>query len=116
MDQQSTILARRRTTMALALCGAVAACMALGLPASAQTIAGKPDVTTAKPGSKWYVRGLKMNQVVKRFGQPQKKYPAVPKPGTRLNPPITRWVYPDFTVYFEHSTALHLVKHHAKTN
>jgi len=81
---------------------------------AAQTVDMHPDVNTAKQGSKWFVHGLSMAQVAKRFGQPQRKIGPVPNAGTKLNPPITRWEYPGFTVYFEHSTALHLVKHHQR--
>ncbi len=48
-------------------------------------------------------RGMSMEAVLKRFGEPQEKYPAVGKP------PITRWVYPDFTVYFESQFVIHAV-------
>ena len=72
-----------------------------------------PDVNTAKPGSKDYVHGMSMAQVIKRFGQPQKKLAAVPPKGGKYHPPIIRWVYPGFVVYFERHTALHLVRDHA---
>lgn len=73
-----------------------------------------PYINAAKPGSKDYVHGLTMAQVAKRFGQPQKKLAAVPPKGGKYHPPITRWAYPGFTVYFERSIALHLVRHHPK--
>ena len=38
-----------------------------------------------------------------RFGAPTKKYAAVAGPDSNQhNPPITRWAYPTFSVYFEH--------------
>ncbi len=40
---------------------------------------------------------MTMDQVVQRFGEPAEKVPAVGKP------PITRWKYPGFVVYFESS-------------
>ncbi|GAB4302208.1 MAG: hypothetical protein Kow0096_23570 [Thiohalomonadaceae bacterium] len=49
------------------------------------------------------VRGMSMQQVETRFGAPQEKLPAVGKP------PITRWIYPDYTVYFEHQYVIHSV-------
>lgn len=49
------------------------------------------------------VRGMTMKQVEKRFGIPQKKLPAVG------DPPITRWVYKDYTVYFEYQYVIHAV-------
>jgi len=49
------------------------------------------------------VRGMTMQQVEARFGTPQKKIPAVGQP------PISRWVYADYTVYFEHQYVIHTV-------
>ena len=37
------------------------------------------------------------------FGTPIQKYDAVGKP------PITRWDYPDYVVYFEYNMVLHTV-------
>lgn len=48
-------------------------------------------------------RGMTMQQVEARFGAPQEVKPAVGEP------PITRWVYKDFIVYFEHQYVLHSV-------
>ena len=49
------------------------------------------------------VRGTSMSQVEARFGAPTERYPAVGQP------PITRWVYPGFVVYFEYSHVIHTV-------
>lgn len=43
------------------------------------------------------------------FGAPQEKLPAVPDPGTKLHPPITRWIYPGYVVYFEYNYVVHTV-------
>lgn len=51
-------------------------------------------------------RGDSMAQVEARFGTPGQIVPAVGEP------PITRWVYPDFTVYFEGDRVLHAVARH----
>ena len=40
-------------------------------------------------------RGYSMAMVESRFGQPQQKLAAVG------DPPIIRWIYPGYTVYFE---------------
>ncbi|HEX7114997.1 MAG TPA: hypothetical protein VF193_07680 [Steroidobacter sp.] len=48
-------------------------------------------------------RGMSMEKVEAQFGQPVKRIPAVG------DPPITRWEYPDFVVYFEHHLVLHSV-------
>ena len=50
-------------------------------------------------------RGTTMHQVEAKFGMPAKRYPAVGKP------PITRWDYPAFSVYFEFNRVVHSVVH-----
>jgi hypothetical protein len=50
-------------------------------------------------------RGTTMSEVEAKFGTPQKRYPAVGKP------PITRWDYPSFSVYFEFNRVVHSVVH-----
>ncbi|MDN5863709.1 MAG: hypothetical protein L0I62_00605 [Gammaproteobacteria bacterium] len=55
-------------------------------------------------------RGMTMAEVRARFGDPQRIMP--PDPATAqgpLKPPIIRWVYPDYTVYFERSIVIHTV-------
>ncbi len=47
-------------------------------------------------------RGSSMAQVEARFGAPQQKLSAVGG-GSRRTPPITRWVYANFSVYFENT-------------
>jgi hypothetical protein len=48
-------------------------------------------------------RGMSMEKVEATFGAPSSRVPAVGQP------PITRWEYPGFVVYFEDSTVLHTV-------
>lgn len=54
-------------------------------------------------------RGLTMAAVEERFGTPVRVIPAVG------DPPITRWVYQDYTVYFEHEYVIHPVKRTRQT-
>lgn len=63
----------------------------LAVPALAQTAGEVPE------------RGIRMTEVTEAFGEPREKLPAVGEP------PITRWRYPGFTVYFEHDRVLHSV-------
>ncbi len=49
--------------------------------------------------------GISMATVLQRFGEPDSRIPAVGEP------PITRWNYADFTVYFEHNLVIHSVMH-----
>jgi len=48
-------------------------------------------------------KGMSKAQVRKRFGEPQQSLNAVG------NPPISRWRYAEFTVYFEHNHVIHAV-------
>src|SRR5690606_33823124 len=50
-------------------------------------------------------KGMTQDAVRSQFGTPEKQLPAVG------NPPISRWVYEDFTVYFEGNVTLHSVLH-----
>jgi hypothetical protein len=50
-------------------------------------------------------RGTTMHEVEAKFGTPAKRYPAVGKP------PITRWDYPSFSVFFEYNRVVHSVVH-----
>jgi len=49
------------------------------------------------------VNGQSMEQVNAQFGDAEKTYQAVGKP------PITRWNYAKFAVYFEHNIVIHSV-------
>jgi hypothetical protein len=49
--------------------------------------------------------GVSMTQVEKRYGMPAERLPAVG------DPPITRWEYDTYTVYFEHDRVIHSVVH-----
>ena len=48
-------------------------------------------------------RGLSMAAVEEQFGPPASIVEAIGQP------PITRWIYPDFTVYFEDIYVIHPV-------
>ena len=50
-------------------------------------------------------RGMSMSSVEARFGAPARRYPAVGQP------PITRWDYPQFSVFFEYKYVIHAVVH-----
>jgi hypothetical protein len=61
-------------------------------------------MTTAPAGSaNQPARGMSMEKVEASFGAPANRVSAV---GT---PPITRWEYPGFVVFFEHNIVLHSV-------
>lgn len=75
---------------------------ASGVPADTLVI----DNARQSAGLESPTRGDSMTQVEARFGAPEQVVPAVGQP------PITRWVYPDFTVYFEGDRVLHAVARH----
>lgn len=52
------------------------------------------------------VKGLTMTKVRDNFGEPAKALPA------RGTPPITRWEYENFVVYFEGEHVIHSVLRH----
>ena len=51
-------------------------------------------------------RGMSMTDVEKRFGEPVTKVEEVGQP------PITRWIYNDFTVFFEYQYVIHSLATH----
>ena len=57
------------------------------------------------------VRSLaNMSQVQAKFGTPAQKLAPVAGPNDRKhNPPITRWIYPTFEVYFEYDHVIDAV-------
>ena len=96
------------------------AIMLLGIP---QAFAGHPSEPTLAPiNTHGFLKTAGENQPVKRpskgmsihkvqrlFGEPVKKMPSTGKP------PITRWVYDQFTVYFEGQYVIHAVKNRPLT-
>jgi hypothetical protein len=60
------------------------------------------EIPAATPAIKLPRKGQDMGLVVKEFGQPKTKYPAVGG-GQPRQPPITRWDYEAFSVFFENS-------------
>ena len=64
-------------------------------PATTEAAAG---YTVTLPG-----RGMNMTQVEEKFGPPLEKLPEVG------DPPIIRWIYPNYTVYFEYQFVINSV-------
>ncbi len=77
---------------ALALSSALAGAQTLDVPAGD---------ATARPATP--ARGSSMATVESRFGAPAARHSAVGQP------PITRWDYPQFSVFFEHDKVIHAV-------
>lgn len=67
----------------------------LEMPPATETTAG---YSVNLPG-----RGMNMTQVEEKFGPPLQKLPEVG------DPPIIRWIYHDYTVYFEYQYVINSV-------
>jgi hypothetical protein len=78
---------------------------AIAAGAAAETLVVDGQVQLAQSTLPRPERGTTMKDVEARFGTPARRYPAVGKP------PITRWDYPSFSVYFEYSRVVHAVVH-----
>jgi hypothetical protein len=85
--------------------GLLLTCLLLALPAAAETLSipvgNQGDVGLSLPG-----RGESQRAVLERFGLPDQQHPAVGKP------PISRWDYREFSVYFESGQVVDSVRHH----
>jgi hypothetical protein len=69
---------------------------ALAAPLATATAAGRADTPPE--------RGARMTAVEAALGAPDERHAAVG------NPPITRWDYPGFVVFFEHDRVIHAVR------
>jgi hypothetical protein len=82
----------------------IGAALALSGPALADELqVPNPAASSDKPTS-----GMSMQSVEAKYGAPSRRVPAVGG-GTAAQPPITRWEYPGFVVYFENDRVIHTV-------
>jgi len=82
--------------------------LALGLllataPLAAETVVVNDQVQVRATGRELPAKGSTMSTVESRFGAPRTRHAAVGEP------PITRWDYDGFSVYFEHQHVVHSV-------
>ena len=90
---------------------ALSVCLA-AIPFSATALAGNTS-QAAVPAHP--TRGMTIEQVRKQFGPPRQMLPPSPRTAQGpLKPPIVRWVYPDFIVYFERNRVIHTVLTHPR--
>lgn len=87
------------------------ASLAVVSPSQAETI----KIGVSKQSPEWQSvsrppLGMKMDEVASQFGEPQQRHPAIGEP------PISRWDYEKFSVYFEYQTVLHTVLRHNPVN
>jgi hypothetical protein len=86
------------------LCAALtAAGLMITASARAETVVVNDKVMVRASNVARPHRGMRMEQVEHQFGQPATRHPTVGKP------PITRWDYPQFSVFFEGDRVIHTV-------
>ena len=81
--------------MGATLASGLASADEVTLPAAAEPAATVP-VSTPN-------RGITMNKVESEYGSPSERHAAIG------SPPITRWDYPGFSVFFERDHVIHSV-------
>jgi len=86
--------------LAALACGCVLAGSAL-----AETILVNDQVQVRESQTTVPKRGLTMGEVEKKFGAPTSRHPTVGG-GSAHQPPITRWDYNGFSVFFEHNRVI----------
>ena len=91
-----------RRSLPLALTALMA--MLAAPPAAADTLLLDAIDQTRAAGPSTPQRGMSMNEVETMYGTPRQRRAAVG------SPPITRWEYADFIVYFEHRFVIHAVR------
>jgi hypothetical protein len=90
-----------RTLAALLL--TLGSCLGTISAALAETIVVDDQVQVRDSGAEKPKRGVTMTQVEAKFGAPVTKHDAVGAP------PITRWDYASFSVFFERDRVIHAV-------
>lgn len=91
---------------AVALCGLIVS--AYGMPASADELVMPPSSEMPPHPVILPHRGQSQGTVLKEFGEPQQRHAAVGG-GTPKHPPITRWDYAGYSVFFERTTVVDVV-------
>jgi hypothetical protein len=84
--------------LAAFLCGC-----AISVAAVAETVVVDDQVTLRESSTDRPKRGVTMHDVETHFGAPVERHPTVGKP------PITRWDYAGFSVFFERDRVIHSV-------
>jgi hypothetical protein len=94
---------RNLAALLCTLVGTVGYCLGTASSALAETIVVGDQVEVRDSQSDKPKRGTTMTQVESKFGAPVTKHNAVGAP------PITRWDYPSFSVFFEHEWVIDAV-------
>jgi hypothetical protein len=99
VKKKLAVLGAIELTVALAVTLAVVLC---GV-ARAETVADGDQVMVRESDIARPSRGMTMQAVESKFGAPQERHAAVGEP------PISRWDYPGFKVFFEKDRVIHAV-------
>ena len=102
MDSNS--LATFALIMALSVAGPAVADVLL-----IESIESAPAISTP-------VRGQTMGEVRAKFGDPVTEYPTVSTDAGPFQPPITRWDFDNYSVFFENDVVIRSVIHHPTNN
>jgi hypothetical protein len=94
-----------KTSIVVALLCGAAGCTGLAASgaAMAETLVVNDQLTVPASSVQTPKRGSTMSDVEKHFGTPVEKHATVGQP------PITRWDYSGFSVFFEHDRVIHAV-------
>jgi hypothetical protein len=87
----------------VAVLGTLAFSLGVAQVALAETLVVDDQVQVRDSSVEKPKRGITMTQVEAKFGAPTAKHDTVGAP------PITRWDYPSFSVFFEHDRVIHAV-------
>lgn len=86
--------------------------MAMLVPGAATADVLLIDSIESAPAIQTPRRGLTMTDVRQHYGSPVTEYPTVSVNGGPYQPPITRWDYDQYSVFFEHDVVIRSVVHH----
>jgi hypothetical protein len=93
----------KSTLLSLSLALGSVLATAMGTVAKAETVVVDDQVMVRASSVERPARGITMGAVEAKFGAPANRHAAVGKP------PITRWDYAGFVVYFEHERVIDAV-------
>jgi hypothetical protein len=96
-------MACRSSTVVAVLALSAAGIAGMAASTRAETVAVDSGIAVKESDIATPTRGMTMDQVASKFGAPVSKVPAVGQP------PISRWEYPGFIVYFERERVIHSV-------
>ena len=83
-------------------------------PASADVLL--IDSIESAPAIQTPSQGQTMADVRSQFGDPATEHPTVSTDGGPYQPPITRWDFENYSVFFEHDVVVRSVVHHPTNN